>query len=64
MILSRCSMVSGERPVSLEVMSPALQAALSIDEALGSAYQNKIFIRIKEHNKQFYDEFPITEKRQ
>lgn len=51
-ILSRCSMVSGERPVSLEVMSPALQAALSIDEALGSADQNKIFIRIKEYNNQ------------
>jgi len=51
-ILSRCSMVSGERPVSLEAMSRALQAAFSIDEALGSAYQNKIFIRIKEYNNQ------------
>jgi len=33
-------------------MSRALQAAFSIDEALGGVYQNNLFILIKKYNKQ------------
>ena len=54
-------MVSGKRPVSLEAMSRALQAAFSIDEALGGVYQNNLFILIKKYNKQFHAEYPIAE---